>query len=309
MKAASTLAASATSALASLRAALQRPWVQRAGFAAAILIFAGGLYLSVRARPDLLNQIAPTPLIVVAGILCPLLLALNAAIVRVTARLGGVAFSAAESLRLTILSSALNHLPLPGGPVMRIAAMKARGGDLVTAGAVTLGAALMWMGFAAGLTGALALLQSPLLGAACLTGAAIALTAGFTCCRRTSATTGDLALLAALSLAVALAYWIALWFGFQALSTPASLTQAGVISGAGVIGSAASFLPAGLGAREAAGAGLAAMIGFDPYIAFAATALVQIAMIACLIVASVLSLALSPQAPPAHPQSPAKAGD
>lgn len=309
MKAATTLAATATTALASLRAALQRPWVQRAGFAAAILMFGGGLYLSIRARPDLLTQIAPAPLAIVTCILCPLLLALNAAIVRVTARLGGVAFSATESLRLTILSSALNHLPLPGGPVMRVAAMKARGGDLVTAGAVTLGAALMWMGFAAGLTGAFAVFRSPLLGIACLAGAAVALAAGLACCRRTSATTSDLTLLAALSLAVALAYWIALWFGFQALSTSASLSQAGVISGAGVIGSAASFLPAGLGAREAAGAGLAAMIGFDPYTAFAATALVQIAMIACLIVASVASLAFSPQAPQAHPQSPAKAGD
>lgn len=267
-------------------ALLKTPSAQRIGWGLAVLIFVGGLWASARMRPELFRDIDVGLFLVLIFGFCPAVIAINAAMLRLSGTIAGAAFSRAEALRLSVLSSALNHLPLPGGVLLRVGAMRARGADLLTAGAVNLSAAVLWLGFSLVYAGGWALSAAPLLGVLCISAGLIALACGALIGWRIRRDWRDVSRLAGLSALPPVVYSVGLWAGFHALGVAATFQEAGVVSGAGVIGSAASILPAGLGAREAAGAFLASQIGVDPYSAFVATAFVHVAMMAALALAS-----------------------
>ena len=271
---------------AKLRVLVRKPSFQRGAFAVAVILFVGGLWFSIKARPDLLEQLHPGRFLTIVFIFSPLILGLNAAIFRSIAEIGNVRFTWAEAIKLTVLSSALNHLPAPGGPVLRIAAMRERGGDIVTASALTFGSALVWFGATFLFAGGIGFAIAPGLGAACIAAGCASLVAGSFFCWRVRRKFEDAASIFLMSAAMVVIYALTLWVGFGAFNAPVAFSEAGVVSGAGVIGAAASFLPAGIGAREAAGAFLASRINVDPFTAFAATALVQIAMMILLAIAA-----------------------
>lgn len=264
--------------LARINAFVRRPGVQAAAFAIAVFVFIGGIALSLRARPELLVNMDLKLLAVIAFGFCPLILVVNAAIFRIIAGFGGVQFNWIDATRLTVFSSALNHLPLPGGPVLRIAAMRARGGDLMKASGLTVAAALIWYGASLVYAGLWAASMAPVLGAGGLAAGVLSLGLGVILCLRAGCETPNLLWLLALNAFVVLLYALALNLGFMALGVSATFSETSVISAAGVIGSAASFLPAGIGVREVAGAFLASSVALDPFAGFTATALVQIAM-------------------------------
>lgn len=269
-----------------MRSLMRQPVVQRMAFAFALFIFAGGLLFSIRVHPELLQNLNLMLFALLVLVFSPAVIAVNAAIFHRIARIGGVSFSKGETLRLTVLSSALNHLPAPGGPVLRIAAMRARGGDLGTAAILNVGAAMLWLGASFIFAGGWAVFFSIALAAACLSMGAVSLVMGSAICWRARRQASDVLSIFAMSGANVLIYAMALQVGFLALGAPVEFSEASVISAAGVIGSSASFLPAGIGAREAAGAFLGSSIAIDPLIAFTATALVQLAMMAALAIAA-----------------------
>ncbi|MEO1137446.1 MAG: hypothetical protein AAFW68_12710 [Pseudomonadota bacterium] len=269
-----------------MRSLVRRPIIQRSAFVFALLIFGGGLWAATRAHPQLLQNLNLQFFALLVFVFSPAVIFVNAAIFKHTARMGGVSFNMGETLRLTVLSSALNHLPAPGGPVLRIAAMRARGGALETASVVNVGAALLWLGASFLFAGGWAVLFSNVLAAACLLIGMVSLVIGSAMCWRVRRRVRDALSILAMNCVNVLLYAAALWIGFLALGEPVSVSEASVISAAGVIGSSASFLPAGIGAREAAGAFLGSRIAIDPLIAFSATALVHLAMMATLAAAA-----------------------
>ena len=71
---------------AKLRALVRKPGFQRGAFAVAVILFVGGLWFSIKARPDLLEQLHPGRFLTIVFIFSPLILGLNAAIFRSIAR-------------------------------------------------------------------------------------------------------------------------------------------------------------------------------------------------------------------------------
>ena len=264
------------------RAFMRRPFFQRSAFAVAFMVFFGGLAWSFQARPVLFQNINTPLFLLLIVFFCPLILSLNIIVFRITARITGVDFNWAEAGRLTVLSSALNHLPLPGGPVLRIAAMKERGADLLSASAVNLASAAIWMGLSFFYAGLWAIGIANILAMICIAAGAALVCLGGGMLWRVRRKAADILSLVAVNGALVCVYSLALWTGFQTVGLAVLFREAGVLSAAGVIGSAASFLPGGLGAREAAAAYLAKQISFDPFAGFAVTALVQIAMMIAL---------------------------
>ena len=262
------------------------PSVRRAAWLVAAAVFIGGLALSVRARPALIANIDWRLFGVLVFILCPLIIAVNTVIFRISANIAGAVFQWREVLRLSVLSSALNHLPIPGGVILRVGAMKSRGANLVDSGAVNLGAALLWLGLSFVFAGAWGMSHRVSFGVISSGIGLVALGAGGFAIFRIRHKARDVVDLLAATAALPVIYSFALWLGFRALGEAVGFSHAAVISGAGVIGSAASFLPAGLGAREAAGAFLASLISVDAYAGFAATAFVHIAMMCALAISA-----------------------
>lgn len=258
------------------------PAAQRIGWAVAVAIFVGGLVLSVRARPELVAEIDLRLFLLLVFGFCPFSIAVSAAVFRVSGTIAGVDFCWREAFRLTVLSSALNHLPLPGGVILRVGAMRARGADLLAAGAVNLAGAFLWLGFSFVYAGLWALALAPLFAAAMIAGGVLSVAVGAAATWRVRKRLDDVIILAGLNVLLPIGYSVGLWIGFLALGVGVSFPAACVVSAAGVIGSAASFMPAGLGAREAAGAFLAYVIGVDAFSAFTATALVHVAVMAAL---------------------------
>ncbi|GJL90366.1 lysylphosphatidylglycerol synthase domain-containing protein [Hyphococcus sp.] len=176
------------------------------------------------------------------------------------------------------MSAAANHLPVPGGPLLRTAVIQAAGGSLKNAGLANIVAGVVWMSATflfAGMCSALldASLSITLLGLgsilfAVMLGAARPLPGG----------RNKVIHLLLISLISAGAYALSIYMALNAFGASWSFPQAAVIAAAGVIGAASSITPSGLGIREAVAAGLATLIGADPAAAFAATATVHVAM-------------------------------
>ena len=86
-----------------------------------------------------------------------------------------------------------------------------------------------------------------------------------------------------LGVVTALLYAFALFVVFGVIGAETSPAQAIVVSASGALGAALALAPSGFGFREGTAAGLAVLVGVDPASAFAASALLHIAMLGFLI--------------------------
>lgn len=263
-----------------LRKALRSPRGERIAWGAAVAIFFGGLAFSLASRPSLASAIRFDSMAILVFALCPLMTGVNMLITRELSRAAGVRLSYVASLKLAVMSTAANHLPAPGGPLLRIAAFREAGATLKEAGMANVAQGLIWMSAAFLFAGPWALALDFLLGF-CLIGLGLALLAvAIAIAGRLPGSYASGVRLFAVSFLSAALYALSIHVALQALGAVWSFPQAAVIAAAGVIGAASSIAPAGLGVREAASAGLATLIGADPAAAFAATATVHVAMVA-----------------------------
>lgn len=113
-------------------------------FLAAAMLF-GGLALSIATRPLLLQDLAPLPWLLLLACV-PLTIGGNAAQFRVTAHLIGVRMPWRRAAVVAVLGTAANMLPLPGGSIVRIAALKTASNSYLHTTRVTVLAAGNWLG-------------------------------------------------------------------------------------------------------------------------------------------------------------------
>jgi hypothetical protein len=250
--------------------------------AAALLAFAlfvTGLTISILTNPNLLRDIRLAPALALLLGVFPLIVAGNVAQTLAIARIAGCRFSLSAAFRVTVFSSAANHLPLPGGILLRVGAMTAAGADAKRAAAATLASGFLWISAAFAIAAPFAAMGAPPLAFALAGAALVSGAAGLYLAFRLRRRFLDLLSLLGLNLLCAVTYALAVFVALAALGA-ADAGVALVVSAAGVIGNAVSLAPAGLGVREAAAAGLAALIGAEPATAFLSTTLVHAAAMA-----------------------------
>lgn len=260
--------------------ALKSPRAQRITWAVAVVVFIGGFAASIASQPQLLSSFRLDAALVLIFFLCPAMTMINMATTKETARLAGVNMGFSAALKLTVMSSAANHLPAPGGPLLRTAVIQAAGGSLKDAGLANVASGLIWMSATFLFAGAWALLLDVRLASALFLLGAILFIVTFAIARSLPGKHASLMRLLPISLISAAAYAFSIYVALNAFGTVWPFPQAAVIAASGVIGAASSIAPSGLGVREAAAAGLASLIGADPAAAFTATATVHIAMAA-----------------------------
>lgn len=241
------------------------------------------------------SAVVPLPLVLAALVGVPVTLATNAAEFWVSAWFVDRRVSAVFALRTTILATAANLLPLPGGPLVRVHALHRQGVAVTSASAATAAVGLSWLGLA----GLVAAAGASHAGAAAwlitifAAGGGVAVGLGLLLVSQVAVPGRRLSGAAALLLTEAVSLFAAagrLWLVLLALGVEPSLPAVMVLAAAGVLATAVGIVPAGLGVREGLSALLATVVALPAATGFAVSLLDRLIG---LVVAIPLALLLS----------------
>jgi uncharacterized membrane protein YbhN (UPF0104 family) len=270
--------------------ALHRERLRSAGLAASVVLFAAGLFLALRSTPGLAERLAAGPLAVLFLVGVPLQQGLNAAEFRLLTRLGGGSVGWPAAFEVAVYTSAANLLPLPGGVITRIAAMRGLGIGVGRGSLVTLIGLGLWGGVAFVFSGAWLLLGGERgAGALFLVVGGALLGPALAGCLRMSCDARLMAWLLLLRLGSIALEALRMALAIRALGEAIAFEEASIFAVASFLGTVVSIAPAGLGVREVVVAGLSPFVGIDPAVGFlAATVNRAVGMAGLAVTASVL---------------------
>ena len=119
---------------------------RRAGLAISIMMFVAGLIWSLQAFAGSAHTLLVWPLAILLFVFVPLTTVLNATEFKLMSRMAGAGVDWAQSFETTIYASAANMLPLPGGVIARVAALKAHGATVRFGSMIVVLFAAIWGG-------------------------------------------------------------------------------------------------------------------------------------------------------------------
>lgn len=251
---------------------------------AAAFFLLGGLVMAVRQQPVSLADLNWLPVFLVIAVGVPLTICFNTADYMLTGRFLGRGIPFARALEVTVIGMAANMLPLPGGTLVRVAGLKSEGAGFKNATFAVLVAASLWIAVALVYAGVAVLIVSPhpagivfvVLGLAILV---------FSIHRLWQASRGSALALRLLGakIVLILADSLRLYWCLSALGMMATFAQASGLALSGAVGNMVSVVPAGLGIREAAAAGLAPIVGLSLASGFLAAAVNRVLGLATLV--------------------------
>ncbi|WP_165793551.1 hypothetical protein [Hyphococcus luteus] len=254
-------------------------------YAGAMLLLIAGVIIAFRALPENVSLEHPVYGWLVFAAIAPAIIVMNTLETQLSAYILGVRFGWISALRISVLSSAANVLPLPGGPVLRAAALKTLGVKFTSSGALISAMTTLWLGLVfiyAG--GALTLHGNSIaFGVLFMSIGAISLAAAALWLRHLSCSTAQILLIGALKLTTSIIGVIGLWWTFALLGAFPGFIEVSVFSVSAISGIVVSFVPAGLGVTEIASAAMATMVSISPALAFLAAAAFRIIWLAFLL--------------------------
>jgi uncharacterized membrane protein YbhN (UPF0104 family) len=244
--------------------------------AAALLLFVGGSILGVVSLPSVEQEPRWELLAIVGLVGVPLTLVLNAAEYQVTAAILGYRVPFVPALRIGVLATAANMLPIPGAVLVRASAIRKLGASY---GKIALSAGIVATCF---------------IGTVCLLAGGVLVASGQLGVGWPLAGAGLLLLVFALATLVAergprqgvrllfaagaratgaiLVKAVRLYLILVALGYEAGVTQALTLTLAAVVVTALGFFPGGLGAAEVLSAALSPLVGLSAAVGFVASA-------------------------------------
>lgn len=270
------------------------PAQQRAVLAVAGACFVVAAVVAVRNLPD--GELDPAWVgLVTVGVLGPLVtVALNGAEFQVQGLLLGQVVGFARAVRISVIGTAANLLPIPGSALVRTQALATTGEGYLRATSSTLLVALVWLGAVAGLAALLyGVASSAWLAAVGLGVIAAALCGtGYVLVRRLAPRHGTprvFSMLLAVELATAAVGAARFYLMIRYLGLDATAGQAIALTLAGVVASATGIFPAGIGIREALAGAISPLVGLSASVGVVAAAVDRVAGLAVL---AVLTLVL-----------------
>lgn len=292
------------------------PTARRWLLAVGAVVFLGGAAAAARALDLPPEGVRVAPVALVAVVLVPVTIAVNAVELVALARLLGQRLGATTALRVVVLGTAANLLPLPGAAALRVQALAGGGATYAAATGINVAAAVIWLGSAAAVAGvALLSLGRTMLGGGVLVVGMLAVVGGILVARRLATVTSaarTLGLLVASEVATVVVHALRLVLLLSAIGAGASFAAATVVGTSGPLAAAAGVFPAGLGIAEAAAAGAGTLVGVSAAAAFAAAALNRLVGYGVLgLAVAVPALRRSPDvagSPAPHDDDPSLAG-
>lgn len=259
--------------LAWLRSRAREPRLQRWVLAFASIGFTAGVYLSIKTLPADLGLTTWTPLALSTFIGVPLAMLLTVVETWLTARVAGTQFGWKHSVRVSVLSSAANMLPLPGGALVRVAALRQSGAAVGHGAAATIVVAVLWLGIAFVTSGLGVLGAAPglavlfgLLGIVFISICSLSIYI----MSRSWVTVGIVMLI---KLGIVMVDVARMRWTLAALDLHLTQSEAMTFALSGVAGAAVSVVPAGLGVTESVAALLAPLSTIPSSAAFLAASI------------------------------------
>lgn len=240
----------------------------------ALACFIGGLVIALQHRPQALDRLDWKFMVIVVLIGIPITLALNTFEFVLSGRLIGQRIAFIQALEVTIMGSAANLLPLPGGMGVRVLGLKSSGASYRDSVSTTLFVALIWLGVSFTYAGVWIHLVAPgsTAFAFIVTGLLVLIPSLIGAIRMTREYKTP-CLIVGVKLALVVADVCTVFLCLLAIGTVASFGQASAFAVSGPLGSAVSIVPAGLGIREAVSAVVSPIVGLSTAAGFIATAL------------------------------------
>jgi uncharacterized membrane protein YbhN (UPF0104 family) len=232
-----------------------------------IIAFVSGLTLVTvvaalgwRALDDQPDSLDVVPLLILAGSAI-ITLRIVAAELQLIGHGLGVTVPPAQAVRITVIGTVFNLLPLPGAAATRMIALSRLGASkrsiaraLLAATAVWIGAAFILAGIGIGANHGWLGVMAALIGVVgLLVGAATLHRAGFDA--------RSVLMLVGLEVALTIVGIIRLWLALRSVEVSSSLLEAGGLAVAAPASAAVGFMPGGLGIREGLAAGLGSLSG------------------------------------------------
>lgn len=203
--------------------------------------------------------------------LIPLVLLANAAEYRAIARVVGHAPRWSASLRLTVIASAANLLPLPGAFLLRAQALRMAGATYRSAFGANVAAAVLWVGCGAAAIAFLSLRASASGWiVASLLGVALAALAGGSLMVQRMASEQSMRCtldLLVVEMATVVLSAARLYVTFRVLGLTGTATEAVALSSSIIVAAAIGVFPAGLGIRELLAAAIGVVLSLDASVA------------------------------------------
>lgn len=248
------------------------PTVRKVILAVAVAFLLGGIAISLRQHPDVFSSLRWRPALLLVAIGVPLTLFLNAIEFILTGRLVGVTVSFVKALEVTIIGTAANMLPLPGGTLVRVAGLKAAGASYRRGTAGTLLVALVWIGIAFLYAGAwMGTIHFGWTSLGFMGLGVVVLVGAVAWAGRLKSSFQSVLFVMTTKSALVVLDSARIYLCFSALGADATFAQASSLAVAGVLGTAVSFVPAGLGVREGVAAALSPLVGLAAGLSFLAT--------------------------------------
>jgi hypothetical protein len=271
--------------------ALRRDRLRRAGLVGSLAVFGFGLVLALEGAAPAVADVRAVPLLALLLVCVPVQQLLNAAEFAVMARYGGRDVGWRPALEVSLHTSAANLLPLPGGALTRVAALRGLGLPLRHGTALVAIGFGAWGGIAFAVSGAwLTGHGAPWTGLGLLMAGVVLLGSSAATSLRLNADRRLFVRLLAVRLATVLLEAVRMALALNALGTAIGLDRASIFVIASFLGSLVSIAPAGLGVREAVVAALAPLVGVDPAAGFLAATLNRAAGLVGLAAAAALLL-------------------
>lgn len=266
--------------LAGLRERLDRRVTarqQRAILLGATLLFLGGGVLAWMQLDIGASELRPVPLVLVAVVGVPATAMVNAAEYVVSAVIVGQRARWADAMRVGVVGTAANMLPLPGAAAVRIRALRELGPGYRRATAATLVVGLGWIAVAAALAaGAVASAAEWRVAVGFAAVAGLTGTGAVMVLRRLvppeRSRSRLLLLVVAVEVASVLVGALRLMLVLEGLGMPGALAAGLVLAVSGSLSAAVGVLPGGLGVRELIAAGLAPLVALPAAAGFTASA-------------------------------------
>lgn len=257
--------------------------------ASAIIV---ALVLTIRAHPEILENLSWPIVLLLTIIATPLLVLLGAVEFVIMAAALRVSITLGRSFFVTVIATAANFLPAPGAMMTRIAALKAAGATAKRGAQLSLYFALLWVAMTMILGGGGVIAGGkPPLGAAILAAglAMTAVAAGLVAALGAPAHT--IAQLIFLRFLGVFLDGVRIAIALAAIGVDVPLYKAMIFTLASSFGSALSLVPMGLGIRELIAGLLSPLAGIPIALGFAGAVLMRLAdLIVIFFLAIVLGL-------------------
>lgn len=240
-------------------------------FILALILLIAGIVISLRRSPELITDARLWPMVIVLLLGVPLTLLVNAMRYMYSARLIGIRVRWSRAMEVMTVSTAANMLPLPGGTIVRLAALSEDSVSLKSGSKATIASTGIWVSITLIFAGSAVAFADMIIGSGI---AAV----GILCLLATviflflfpplKLHTINLIHLGVIELMSAAVDALRFMFSLLALGLSVHFYQAGALVAASLAGSAAGFVPAGLGVREVASALMGPLVNLSPEACF-----------------------------------------